>query len=212
MEVDGGTSRSRTSMSTCVPKTTHCVLLLFALMICVIAIAWFVINPQEPSILVSSLTVSNFSVSDSELRGTYDIGINISNTNKKIDMSLSELAVSVLYHEVEIARGTAQEKEPMPLERTRELNLKVHVVVMKVDSSELGKKKKVFTQVVEELSRQVLNFNVRMELVVSFEAGNWPPEPEPKHFNLNCGDVGVVSKDAVNLVGIGGKHDCRHVY
>ncbi|KAI9107635.1 hypothetical protein K1719_021298 [Acacia pycnantha] len=206
MEGNGGISRIRTSMSTYVPKITLCVVLLFVLMTCVIAIAWFVINPQEPSIRVSSLTVSNFSVSDSQLRGTYDIGINISNTNKKIDMFLSELAVSVRYHEVELARGTALEKEEISLERTREMNLKVHVV-MKVDPSELGKKKKVFTQVVKEWrSRQVVNFNVRMELLVSFEAGNWPPES--KLFNLNCGDVGVVSKNAGNLVGIGGKHNC----
>ncbi|KAK4255290.1 hypothetical protein QN277_008305 [Acacia crassicarpa] len=207
MEGDGGTRRSRTRMSACVPKITLCVVLLFVLMTCVISIAWFVINPQEPSIRVTSLTVSSFSVSDSELRGTYEMGINISNTNKKIDMFLSELAVSMSYHDVEIARGTAPEKKVISLERTKDMNLKVHVV-MKVDSSELErkKKKKVFTNAVEEWRRRVVNFNVRMEVLVRFEAGNWPPES--KLFSLNCGDVVVVSKDAGNPVGIGGEHDC----
>ncbi|XP_028808339.1 uncharacterized protein LOC114762901 [Neltuma alba] len=208
---DPGTSRNRTSGSNWVPKLTFCVVLLFLLLVCVVGMAWLVMNPHEPSIRVGSLSVSHFSVSDSQLRGTYDIGFNISNPNKKIDMLLDEFSVSIRYHKVELARATVQKPEPISLERRREINVKVPIV-MKVDLLKL-RKKKVFAEVKEEWrGRKMVNFHVGMEVSVRFEAGNWPPKS--KLFNLNCGDVGVVffrdPKDAAGkLVGTGGKDECH---
>lgn len=140
-----------------VSNITLCVVLLFILLTCVIAIAWLVMNPHEPSIRVGSLSVSHFSVCDSQLRGTYDIVFNMSNPNKKIDMFLSEVSVSIRHHKVELARGTVQE-EAFSLEGTTEMKVKVHVV-MKAD---LYKKKKVFAEVGDGWRRRVVNFNVRM--------------------------------------------------
>ncbi|XP_054812161.1 uncharacterized protein LOC129313221 [Prosopis cineraria] len=182
IEVNRGTSRTRTSSgSSCVSNITLCVVLLFALLTCVIGIAWLVMNPREPSIRVCS-SVSHFSLSDSQLRGTYDIGFNISNPNKKIDVFLDKFNVLLSYQKVELAWGTVQ--VPISLERTRETNVKVRMV-MEVGSGELGKKQ-VFAEVQDKWRRKMtVSFSVRMNVRVRLEAGNWPPKS--KLLNLNCG-------------------------
>ncbi|XP_028808338.1 NDR1/HIN1-like protein 2 [Neltuma alba] len=206
---DRGSRSRRSRCSTCVPNITLYLVLLFVLLTCVIGMAWFVMNPHEPSIRVTSLSVSHFSVSDTELTGTYDIEFNVSNPNKKIDIFLDEFSVSIRYHKAELARGTEQKPEPISLERSRGMNVKVRVV-MKADSPKL-RKNKVFAQVLEDWRRMKVKFDVRMELSVRFEAGNWPPKS--KLLNLNCGGVSVDffrdGKDAGKFVGTGGKDDCH---
>lgn len=186
----------------CVRGLTLTLVSIFVILMAIIRIAWLVMHQHEPSFHVMSLSVSNFAVSDSHLRGKYEVGLTIKNPNKKIQVMLDRFQVLVFYGEVGISVAAVQ---PVYLEKMANKSVKVELVVR--DSTKLVHKV-VSEDLVKEWNKGVVNFNLKMVVRARFEAGVWPARE--KLLDVYCGDldVGFISpKDNGKLLGIG--KDCN---
>ncbi|KAK7263448.1 hypothetical protein RJT34_31038 [Clitoria ternatea] len=177
---NNSTTRTRCCHNGCFRKLILMLVCIFVAFMAIISIAWHVMDPHDPGFGVTSLSVTKFTVSDSQLRGKYEVGLTFKNPNKKVQVELDSFNVFVLYGKVELV--------------TRDLPKSVQKVVAE--------------NMVEEWNKGVLDFNVKLEVRVRFEGGFWPAKV--KFLNVYCGnlDVGFFSpKDTGKLLGIG--KDCN---
>ena len=180
-----------------VRKLTLTLVSIFFLLMAIISIAWFVMKMHVPSFRVMSLSVSNFTVSDTQLRGKYQVELTIRNPNKKIEVVLDHFHVMVSYGAVVLSVAAVQ---PLYLEKMANKAVKVDLVVR--DSPKLVHKV-VPEGLVKEWKKGVVNFDVRMVVRARFEAGILPSRE--KFLDVFCGDldVGFFSpKDTGKLLGM----------
>ncbi|XP_073220288.1 uncharacterized protein [Cicer arietinum] len=74
-------------------------------------------------IFVSTQSVSDFSISDSELKGMYEIELSITNPNKKVELMVDRFYVSVFYGSVELSRAIVL--QPIHLNKNSDKDVKV---------------------------------------------------------------------------------------
>ncbi|MED6193210.1 hypothetical protein PIB30_016941 [Stylosanthes scabra] len=196
-------SRSSAS-SLCVRKAIWLTVSLFLIITLIIAIAWSVLKPRPPGFRVSSVSVSNFSVSDSELKGRYEIDLNITNPNKRVDVKVDEFIFLVCYDTVVVSAPKPVLQQPLIMyaEKMREREMKVELRLM--NTAPNGRKKKM----VKDWKKRVVNFNVRMKARVTYEDGIWGTKE--KFLDIYCGDLDVEFfsiKDTGKLLGVG--KDCN---
>ncbi|KAJ1407491.1 Late embryogenesis abundant protein [Sesbania bispinosa] len=196
------TPTPRSSAPNLVRALTWTFVSLFLILTVIIAIAWYVLDPHEPRFRVNSLSVSNFSVSDSQLRGRYEVELNITNPNKKVQVMVESFNVWVCYGSVGLSRTDVL--QPIYLEEMRDKDVKVKLR-LKDSSTELAHKAQ---DLVKDWNRGIVNFDVKMVARIKFIAGIWPTRE--KFLDICCGnlDVGFVPiKDIGKLLGIG--KDCH---
>ncbi|KAK2370097.1 NDR1/HIN1 protein [Trifolium repens] len=179
-----------------VRRLTWTFVLLFLLLTVIIAIAWSVMDPHKPRFRVSSISVSNFSVSDSELKGTFEIELNITNPNRKVEIMVDSFSVSVFYGSVRLFGAIV----PQPIYLKKSSNKDVKIKFILRDSSI----KLAHNDLVNDWNKGIVNFDVKMLARIVYEAGIWPSRE--KFLDIYCGnlDVGFVPiKDKGKLLGIG---------
>lgn len=184
-------------------QLTLTVVSLFVILMAIIGIAWLVMHPHDPGFRVASLSVSNFSVSDSYIIGKYEVGLTITNPNKKIQVILDRFNVVVLHDEAMLSVAVVQ--QPVLLEKISNRSVKVELGIRKRESTKL-----VPENLVKDWNKGVVNFDVKMVVRVRFEAGIWPSRD--KMLGVYCGDLDVEfysPKDTGKLLGIG--KDCHLV-
>ncbi|KAI4322466.1 hypothetical protein L6164_022158 [Bauhinia variegata] len=183
----------------CVRVVTCVILVCFAGLMLSIGIAWHVIEPHEPGFRVRSLSVSNFSVSDSELEGKYDVGLTIRNPNKKVQASLDRFKLWVCYDEAQLAEGGV-EPIHLDLEKMGEKD-----VVGSGWSSGSGWGE-VVGDLGKEWRKEVVKLNVKIQVGVKYEYGILPSRERVLH--VYCGDLRVFfsakSKHTGKLLSVGG--------
>ncbi|RHN60424.1 putative Late embryogenesis abundant protein, LEA-14 [Medicago truncatula] len=182
-----------------VRRLTLTVVTIFVIFMAIIGIAWFVMHPHDPSFTVTSLSVSNFTVSDSQLTGVFEAGLTITNKNKKIQLILDNFGVVILYGETVLSEAEVQ--QPILLVKMSNKSMKVDLVTT---NSAKFVHKVVQENLVEEWNKGVVNFDVKMVVRVGFEAGIWPSKE--KTLCVSCGDLDVEfysTKDTGKLLGIG---------
>lgn len=156
-------------------------------------------HPHDPTFGVTSLSVSNFTASDSQLRGKYEVELTITNPNKKIQVVLDRFNMLVLYGEGKLA--VAEVQQPVVLEKMRLMSnrsVKVDLVVRN------SPKVVVPENLVKDMNKGVVNFDVKVVVRVKFEAGIWPSRD--KLLDVYCGDLDVEfysPKDTGKLLGMG---------
>ncbi|CAA0837806.1 Unknown protein [Striga hermonthica] len=62
-------------------------------------VMWFLFGTYIPEFNVASLKVSNFTVSNVTLTGTWDVGVSVANTNKDLAISFDRVMSSIFYKE-----------------------------------------------------------------------------------------------------------------
>ena len=141
----------------------------FVIITLVIYIAWLILKPLPPDFKVDSFTVSNFSVSDSQIRGKYDIKVTLRNPNKKVDLYVEIFNIRVTYRRIRLSQNSKAfgllflEKLNQTSVKA-ELDSKLSRYVRKNDLENLG----------QNLSGGVICFDVRMPVSTTFTYGNWP--------------------------------------
>ncbi|MED6222449.1 hypothetical protein PIB30_064598 [Stylosanthes scabra] len=198
-------SRSSSASSLCVRKAIWLIVSLFLILTLIMAIARSVLKPRPPSFRVSSVSVSNFSVSDSELKGKYEIDLNITNPNKRVDVKVDEFIFLVCYDTMVVSAPQPVLQQPLVMyaEKMREKDMKVELRLM--DTGPSGRRKK---KMVKDWKKRVVNFNVRMKARVTYEDGIWGTKQ--KFLDIYCGDLDVEFfsiKDTGKLLGLG--KDCN---
>ena len=204
---DGGFS----SACCCIRKLRLIVVLLFAVLILVIGIAWFVMNPHDPGFQLTSLSVTNFTVSDSKLTGDYRIELTVINPNKIVQVLLDRVNIRVCYGEVELSETTVN-RSPTALATYQLQKMSERNLTFWLESRgppPKMKHKKVSGDLSADLKKGVVNFNVKVQLGTKFAAGNWPNKE--KFLDVYCGDLDVFFSDKAKgtgkLLGVG--KDCR---
>ncbi|GAU19989.1 hypothetical protein TSUD_273240 [Trifolium subterraneum] len=186
---------SRSSSDTgFVRRLTLTVVSIFVILMAVIGIAWFVMHPHDPSFSVTSLSVSNFTVTDSQITCKYEVRLTVTNPNKKIQLILDDFNVVILYSDVVLSMA---EVEP-PILLARMSNKSVNVDLVMKNSVKL-----VQENLVKEWNKEMVNFYVKMVVGVRFEAGIWPSKE--KILCVYCEDLDVEfysPKDTGKLLGI----------
>lgn len=157
-------------------------------------------DPHKPHFRVSSISVSNFTVSDSELKGMFEVELNITNPNKKIEMIVDRFSVSVFYRSVGLSRAIVL--QPIYLKKSSDKDVKIKFILR--NSSTKSAYQVVSHDLVNDWNKGIVNFDVKMLARIVFEAGIWPSRE--KFLDIYCGnlDVGFVPiKKTGKLLGIG---------
>ncbi|QCD87999.1 hypothetical protein DEO72_LG3g2539 [Vigna unguiculata] len=171
---------------------------IFVFLMAAISIAWLVMHPHDPGFAVTSLSVTNFSLSDSQVRGRYEVGLTITNPNKIITQVVLHRQGSLLLYDSELYSKAAVQTT-VNLEKLTNKSVKVDFEVkdqhQKVVPPILGR----------DLNKGVVNFNVVLKVTVRFEAGIWPSKDEL--LDVTCKDLDLEfhpkTKGTGNLLGIG---------
>ncbi|KAI4334190.1 hypothetical protein L6164_018909 [Bauhinia variegata] len=202
----GSSSRSRSrrwcdDAYCCVRGVFWVILVCFVSLMVIVGIGWYVMKPHEPVFQVGSVSVSNFTASDSELEGKYDVGLTIKNPNVKVKVWLDRFKVWVCYGETRVAEGSV---EAMYLEKMSEKE------VVSAVSKELDVNGKVSGDMGKEWRKEVVNLNVTIQVRAKYEYGIWPSSE--RFFDVYCSDLDVFFSAKSNhatgkLLGIG--RDCR---
>ncbi|CAJ2654749.1 unnamed protein product [Trifolium pratense] len=185
---------SRSSDTGFIRRLALTVVSIFVLLMAVIGIAWFVMHPHDPSFAVTSLSVLNFTVSDSQITSMYEVRLTVTNPNKKIQLILDDFNVVILYSEVVLSMAEVQQ----PLLLVKMSNKSVNVELVMKNSVKL-----VQENLVKEWNKGVVNFDVKMVVRVRFEAGIWPSKE--KILCVYCEDLDVEfysPKNTGKLLGI----------
>ncbi|KAF5470908.1 hypothetical protein F2P56_011394 [Juglans regia] len=132
----------------------------------IISIAWLILKPKTPLFKVDSLNVSNFAVSESQIRGRFAIVILMTNPNKKINLYFDNFDASVSYRRTRLSKTSMT---PLSLEKMERTSLTAD---LKPDSHRCLKRKE-FKDLGGKLRRGWVDFDVNMLVITTFRAGNW---------------------------------------
>ncbi|KAK7312679.1 hypothetical protein VNO77_36738 [Canavalia gladiata] len=187
-------------------KLRSMLVLFFVVIMTIIGIAWLVMHPHGPSFGVTSLSVTNFTVSnnkDSQLKGKYEVELAIRNPNKvKALVVINRCSMLVLYDQV--WRSMASVQQHVFLEKRANRSVKIDLEVE--DSS---KKVVVVPQdLIKDWNKRLVNFNIKFSVEVRFEARFWPSKD--KLLDVDCKDLDVEffsPNGTGRLLGVG--KDCH---
>ncbi|KAK9999675.1 hypothetical protein SO802_019278 [Lithocarpus litseifolius] len=141
----------------------------FIIITLVIYIAWLILKPLPPDFEVDSFTVSNFTVSGSQIRGKYDIQVTMRNPNKKVDYYVEIFDIRVNYRRTRLSQKS-EASRLLFLEKSNQTSVKAELdsnlsrYVRKNDLENLG----------QNLNRGEICFDVRMPVSTTLNYGNWP--------------------------------------
>ncbi|WVZ02947.1 hypothetical protein V8G54_023753 [Vigna mungo] len=175
---------------------------IFVFFMVAISIAWLVMHPHNPGFRVTSLSVTKFSLSDSHVRGKYEVGLTLTNPNKittQVELHRSGFLLLYGHEEWHSVDPTQRGQRRVVLEKFTNKSVKV-------DFEVIDQHQKVVPPVlVEDLNKGVVNFNVVLKVTVRFEAGIWPSKDVL--LDVWCKDLDVEfhsqTKDTGKLLGIG---------
>ncbi|KAJ7981222.1 Late embryogenesis abundant (LEA) hydroxyproline-rich glycoprotein family [Quillaja saponaria] len=178
--------------------------LIFVTMSVIFGIVWIYLNPHVPEVRVSSVSVSNFILSDSQLTGKYNVELTIRNPNRKIDMFIDHVNV---YFDYKGTQLSCVMEQPIYVEKLKKKNMKVELG-RDTGFSESNKVSAGDDQG-KEWSKGLVQFNLRMRVRLTFKAGDWPSRK--KLLDFFCENLYVEffsAKDTGKLMGVGKKLPC----
>ncbi|KAK7404865.1 hypothetical protein VNO78_05886 [Psophocarpus tetragonolobus] len=182
-------------------KLTIALVCIFFILMAIISIAWLIMHPHDPGFQVTSLSVTNFNVSDSQVRGKYEVGLTITNRNKfKTQVVSHGVGVLRLYREEWHSMAAVQQQKRVFMEKLTNKSVKIDLVVSE------SRKKVVPEDLVKDWNKGVVNFNVVvLSVKVIFESGIWPSMD--KLLDVQCTNLDLEfhspTKDTGKLLGIG---------
>ncbi|CAI8592839.1 unnamed protein product [Vicia faba] len=200
------TSAPNSSAFGIIRRLTWTFVLLFLLLTVIISIAWSVMDPHRPRFRVSTISVSNFNVSDSDLKGVLEVELNITNPNKKVEITVDQFYVWVFYSSVGVSSAILL--PPIYLKRSSDKGVKIKFSLENSSITKLARNKVLYNDLVKDWNKGIVNFDVKMIVRIVYEAGILPSRE--KFLDIYCGnlDVGFVpTKDTGKLLGIG--KDCH---
>ncbi|KAL2328416.1 hypothetical protein Fmac_021843 [Flemingia macrophylla] len=184
--------------NSCVRNFILVLIIIFVIAMAIINIAWLVMHPRYPGFRVTSLSVTNFIVSDSQVRGRYEVVLNVTNPNNKIitEVGFHSVAMLVLYGQEWHAVAAVQQ---VFMEKLTNKSVKVGLEVRNPHE------KAVPEALVKNWNKGVVNLNLVLSVKVTFEAGILPSED--KLLDVCCMDLDVEfpssTKGTGKLLGMG---------
>ncbi|XP_027348233.1 NDR1/HIN1-like protein 2 [Abrus precatorius] len=179
----------------------------FVILGAIIGVAWFILRPHEPNFVVDSLSLSNFSVSEAQLKGNSNIlTITIRNTNRNEHLVIDPFQVYVYYHDKQLSVATMA--TPINIRSMSMIWIKAELGMGKFSNSmvignpqnldENGSSLKLWTIVSGDF---VVKMWVRAKVKGLFEMLKWRMS-----LDVSCGVTDMrlaVTNDIWNVLGVG---------
>ncbi|KAJ6670496.1 LATE EMBRYOGENESIS ABUNDANT (LEA) HYDROXYPROLINE-RICH GLYCOPROTEIN FAMILY [Salix viminalis] len=188
-------------ISSFVPRLTLMLVMFFFILCSIVFIAWLVIHPLDPAIRLSSLSVSNITVSNPQFAANYDIEFTVNNTNKKVNLCVDHVRVVVAYRKGPVSSKILERSEY--LGKMGESRLKAELGRDAVRSLKDGE----FKDISDEWSKKIVNFNVKLSVRAGFQIGVLPTKQKIMEFRCMNLPVEFLSTKGTGKLMSGGK-DC----
>lgn len=145
-------------------------LLTFVLISAISIISWLILHPRVPVVRVDSLSVANFNLSSSQLTASYEVKFTVRNLNRKINLEVESLRVSVLYKRNRLSRGLVQ---PFDVRKMNQTGVKVEFGTNASNGFPVWKKGAAVEMGRELRELGVVSLKLRMGGLVKFKAAKW---------------------------------------
>ncbi|XP_059627786.1 NDR1/HIN1-like protein 2 [Cornus florida] len=178
--------------------------LLFAMIISVSMIAWLMLQPRVPIFRVDSLSVSNFTLNDSQLTADFGIKFTVRNPNKRIDLTLDDFKISVSHDRNKLAEKTWNHYVSM--KKMSQNGMSIELGTNSSDNCPI-KRKTAIGMSREFWSKRAVNLKVKMMVWAKFEAGDWLSKQKFVEVCCNNLEVGFFTSNVTGTL-IDGSNDC----
>lgn len=191
----------------CVQRLMITLVLFFVLIIAVISIAWLILHPFRPVFTLNSLTISNFTLSNSRVNADYDLELSVKNPNKKVALIIDHFHVYVSYQGKIILS-----KNWMALVKLEKSSLDSLSTQFPKDLLGYSVDKKLFNLLSTDLRKRLLNLTLEVKIRTRFTSEIWPTKET--RMKVSCNNLNVefeAAKESVPGTGKlnGGGEQCR---
>ncbi|KAK1587167.1 hypothetical protein Q3G72_010284 [Acer saccharum] len=167
----------------------------------ILLIFWLVVRPHLPEFQLTSLSVSNFSASQSRVTATWDARYRAYNPNKKMTVSYYDV-VSYIFFKSDFLTSTQIAPFKQDTRNQTDLTAKFSIIDYYVDAKHVN-------DLNSQRTHGSVNFNVKLEAIAGFRYGAW--RARRRLIRVWCNDVPVnvssSSGGSGNLVG--GPRNCK---
>ncbi|XP_045807233.1 NDR1/HIN1-like protein 10 [Trifolium pratense] len=181
----------------------------FATMIClavifgvILIITWLVLRPSLPHFTLTTLSLSNFSASNSNqsLTGTWRLSFNVRNSNKKMSVTYNSLHASIFYHSKFIAESSLA---PFKQETKSETTLNATFSAANSYLEQRAVNELNFDRAIGSVP-----FDVQVVAPTSFRSGSW--RFRTRLLKILCRKIVIgISSIATSGELIGGAKECQ---
>ncbi|GFZ17744.1 hypothetical protein Acr_26g0010140 [Actinidia rufa] len=146
--------------------------LIFFIITAVSLVSWLVLHPHAPAVVLTMLSVSNFTLSNARCTGKYEVEFTLTNPNRKIDLEFERFEVFLAYKRDRFLKEDVDGVLHFTLVRMKQT--RVHVALATETSSVHTMKKWTAMEMGREWkTTRVVSFDVRMQAVARFKASGW---------------------------------------
>lgn len=173
---------------------------LFAIIGSLLLMIWLILRPKIPDFRVDSLAVTNLNVSSSRqsLTGTWSVGFDAYNPNKKMTIEYDEIVASVFY-----GSGFISETRVPPFKQGKRFRSTVNATFSAADSFVDDR---VASGINADRARGTVSFSVKVLARVQFRKGGW--RLRRRLLRVLCRDVPVTISNNGSGKMTGGGRDC----
>ncbi|XP_050370138.1 NDR1/HIN1-like protein 10 [Argentina anserina] len=167
---------------------------LFVILGSLLLMVWLILRPKIPDFRVDSFTVTNLNVSSSgqSLTGTWAVGFDVFNPNKKMTIEYDEIGASVFYR----SRFICETRVP-PFQQGKRVRSAVNATLSAANSFVEGGVASGINA--DRAARGEVSFNIKLLARVQFRKGGW--RLRRRLLRVVCRDVTVaVSKNGTGMM------------
>ncbi|KAJ9188623.1 hypothetical protein P3X46_000003 [Hevea brasiliensis] len=181
LQINSAAARPNQSRSfhNCITRLMLLLVMSFLTLSFVSAVIWLVIDPHDPTFGLNSLCISNITLSDSQFTANYDIEFSVNNTNKKVNLVIDDVKVTVSYGRAIISLRVLEAISVSVPKTTQE---KLMVVLDRHSVHSI--KNRVFKEISDDWSKKIVNFNVGLFVRTKYDLGVWPTKK--RFFHVSC--------------------------
>ncbi|XP_073128137.1 uncharacterized protein [Henckelia pumila] len=143
---------------------------LVAIMCTMSLVMWFLFGTYIPGFQVTSLNLSNFTATESNFTGKWDINVTVSNLNEDLEIHFSQIRSSVFYREAMMGISSM---EPFEIQKREAVHMNVSVPAGQISNGTSGSsnlQRLVLPSLVRDQRNGIVTFSLRLAFHVDFRS------------------------------------------
>lgn len=180
------------------------------LFICSLVMFLSCLPPEVPIFHLNSLTVSNFTITETKLSGVWEADLTVENPNLASAISFERIESMVFYKENDVLAVTSVEGFDTNLSGRNELKMRFETTGYEGDQPVV--EYPVLREMEEDRKSGMMRFSLRSSAWATYKTGNyWFMWRRRALLNPRCSDLNVgVEGESGSLIG-GGQENCHVV-
>ncbi|KAM5584978.1 NDR1/HIN1-like protein 10 [Rosa sericea] len=197
----GGPYNAYTARAAFLRRFVIAMVFLFVIIGSLLLMIWLILRPKIPDFRVDSFTVTNLNVSSSRqsLTGTWSVGFDVFNPNKKMTIEYDEIASSVFYRS-----GFISETRIPPFRQGKRVRSAVNATFSAANSFVDDRVASGINA--DRAARGAVSFNIKLLARVQFRKGGW--RLRRRLLRVLCRDVPLMISNNGTGTMTGGGRDC----